>query len=139
MWVSFILSSTIIHNSNSSTTEQKNTFIATLNPLHILSPTLPRLTTIYKAIQISSIMQFSTITILLATLTISTQVFAAPTPYIKKVDTPSGRPKYVCVDSDLSCLTKRAFEAITSVPGVGGFIGHVISSTTGEIDRVVKG
>ncbi|KAG4439979.1 hypothetical protein IFR05_004553 [Cadophora sp. M221] len=83
-------------------------------------------------------MQFSAITILLATLTLSTQVFAAPSPYIKKVDTPSGRPKYVCVDSDLSCLTKRAYDGVISAPGVRGFIGHVISSTTGEIDHVVK-
>ncbi|PVH73046.1 hypothetical protein DL98DRAFT_659661 [Cadophora sp. DSE1049] len=71
-------------------------------------------------------MQFSTTTILLATLTLSTQVPAAPTPYIKKVDTPSGRPKYVCVDSDLSCLTKRAYNAVSSAPGFGGLIGHVI-------------
>ncbi|KAH7350646.1 hypothetical protein BKA65DRAFT_498719 [Rhexocercosporidium sp. MPI-PUGE-AT-0058] len=83
-------------------------------------------------------MQFSTITMLLATLSLSTQVFAKPTPYITKVETPSGRPKYVCVDSDLSCLTKRAYDVVTSAIGVGGFIGHAISSTTGDIDHVVE-
>ncbi|KAK0108134.1 hypothetical protein ONS95_002956 [Cadophora gregata] len=83
-------------------------------------------------------MQISTITILFATLTLSTQVLSAPTPYIKKVDTPSGRPKFVCVDSDLSCLTKRAYNTVTSAPVVGGFIGHVLSSTTGEVSHVVE-
>lgn len=83
-------------------------------------------------------MQFASITVVLATLTLSTQVLAAPTPYIKKVDTPSGRPKLVCVDSDLSCLTKRAYNAATSSPGVGKFIGYGISSTTGGVDHVVK-
>lgn len=82
-------------------------------------------------------MQFYTFAIFLATLTLSTQVLAAPTPYIKKIDSPSGRPKYVCVDSDLSCLTKRAYDAVTS-SDIGGFIGHVISSTTGGVSHVVK-
>ena len=75
---------------------------------------------------------------LIATLAFSTQVSAAPTPYIKKVETPSGRPKYVCVDSDLSCLTKRAVDVVSSAPVAGGFIGHALSSITGEVGHVVK-
>ncbi len=80
-------------------------------------------------------MQFSTVTLILATLTLSTQVLASPTPYIKKVDTESGAIKYVCVDSDLTCLTKRVEHAASAI---GGFIGHVVSESTGVVTHVVK-
>ncbi|KAL2071864.1 hypothetical protein VTL71DRAFT_13099 [Oculimacula yallundae] len=76
-------------------------------------------------------MQFFALTALLVTLTLSTPILASPTPYITKVDSPSGRPKYVCVDSDLSCLTKRA------VAGVGGFVGYAVSEITHGVSHVI--
>ncbi|XMA07303.1 hypothetical protein WAI453_000094 [Rhynchosporium graminicola] len=82
-------------------------------------------------------MQLSQLAIILATLAFATQILASPIPYITKVDTASGQTKYVCVDSDLSCLTKRILEAVASkAAGVEEYIGHAITSIPHEHDHV---
>ncbi|CZT12350.1 uncharacterized protein RAG0_16205 [Rhynchosporium agropyri] len=84
-------------------------------------------------------MQLSQLAIILATLALATQILASPIPYITKVDTACGQTKYVCVDSDLSCLTKRILEAVASkAAGVEEYNGHAITSITHEHDQVVN-
>ena len=81
-------------------------------------------------------MQFSLLTFVTA-ITLSTQILASPTPYVKKIETATGAPKYVCVDSDLSCLTKRVEHAAAAA--VGGFIGYAMEESTKPVEPVVTG
>lgn len=83
------------------------------------------------------IMLFTTspLPMVLAVLTLSTTLLAAPTPtpipYVEKVNLSNGGVAYVCVDSDLSCITKRVVG--DALEAVKGFVGKEIVGVEGTV------